>query len=243
VLIFFEKGKAMKVKQTLHNNSPTILAAFGVVGFISAIVMTAKAAPKAERVLEDVPEDAPIVEKIKAVSPIYAPTAGMILISTACIVGSNRIHRYRYASLLALYSIGEKTLERWQESTLEAVGKKKFEKVEERVREPRDDPPSSMIIDDNRVLFYDLFSGRHFHGNSIESVRKVVNDLNDQMYSEDFASVNDFYYGVGLDRMEYGSEWGWNIADGAVTVEFDAFIKNERPVVSVSFPTRPKEYK
>lgn len=233
----------MKVKQTIHNNSPTILAGLGVAGFISAIIMTAKAAPKAEKALKRMPEGAPVKEKIKIIAPIYAPIAGMALMSTACIVGSNRIHRYRYGALLALYSIGQQSLEHWQDAVLEEVGKKRFQKVEERIKEPKGDLPASIVVDDERVLFYDIFSGRYFRGDSIESVRKVVNDLNDQMFSEDFASVNDFYYGVGLDRMEYGSEWGWNIGDGPIGVEFDAFIRNERPVVSVSFATRPKEYK
>lgn len=233
----------MNVKQTLSNNSPTILASLGIAGFITAIVMTAKVAPKAERLLKDIPEDEPFIEKAKALAPYYAPTAGMVLISTACIVGSNRIHRYRYASLLALYSIGERSLQRWQDSILDEVGEKKFTKIKDRVKEPMGEPPASIVVDDERVLFYDIFSGRYFRGDSIEVIRKVVNDLNDQMYTEDFASVNDFYYGVGLDRMEFGSDWGWNIADGPVTVEFDAFIRNERPVVSISFTTKPKEYK
>lgn len=241
MLIFFPRGKSMKVKQTLTNNSPAILAGLGVAGFISAIFMTAKAAPKAAKVLEK-HTDSTTVEKAKAVAPIYAPTAGMILVSTACIVGSNRIHRYRYASLLALYSIGQQTLDRWQDAVLDEVGKKKYEKVRERVVEPEGTPPVSMVVDDERTLFYDKFTGRYFRSNSIEDVRKILNDLNDKMFSEDFASLNDFYYGVGLDPVQFGDAWGWNIAYGSVQADFDAFLKNDRPVVSVTFQTEPKKY-
>lgn len=231
----------MKVKQTLTNNSPTILAALGVTGFLGAILMTAKAAPKAVKVLEK-HNDSTTIEKVKAVAPIYAPTAGMILVSTACIVGSNRIHGYRYASLLALYSIGQQTLDRWQDAVLDEVGKKKYEKVRERVVEPEGEPPISIMVDEERVLFYDVFTGRYFRGDSIEIVRKVANDMTDRMFGEDYVSLNDYYYGVGLDRVEFGDDWGWNIADGAMTVEFDAFIRNERPVVSVTFNLQPKKY-
>ncbi len=233
----------MKVKQTLTNNSPTILAALGVSGFIAAIFMTAKAAPRAAKVLEEGHNDSTTIDKLKAVAPIYAPTAGMVLVSTACIVGSNRVHSYRYASLLALYSIGQQTLDRWQDAVLDTVGKKKYEQVRERVVESPEGPlPASLLVDDERVLFYDVFTGRYFRGDSIEIVRKVANDITDRMFSEDFASLNDYYYGIGLDRTEFGDDWGWNIADGAMTVEFDAFIRNERPVVSVTFNLQPRKY-
>ena len=124
----------MNLKSQLHNNSPTILAGLGVLGFLGAIVMTAKAAPKAERKLKHLPQNATLKDKVKVVTPVYAPVAGMALISTACIVGSNRIHNYRYGALLALYSIGQQSLERWQDSALEVVGQKKFEKIVDGLR-------------------------------------------------------------------------------------------------------------
>ena len=233
----------MNLKSQLHNNSPTILAGLGVLGFLGAIVMTAKAAPKAERKLKHLPQNATLKDKVKVVTPVYAPVAGMALISTACIVGSNRIHNYRYGALLALYSIGQQSLERWQDSALEVVGQKKFEKIVERDREPREMPPPSPIMDDERVIFWDNFSGRWFRAPSIESVRKVVNDINEKMFREDWAHVNDFYSGVGLEPMEYGDEWGWDLAYGACEVAFDAFIKEERPVVSVTFRLKPRMWK
>ena len=235
----------MKIKQTLHNNSPTILAGLGIAGFITAIIMTAKAAPKAERVLERnemINFDASLKEKVMLVAPIYAPTIGMAMMSTACIVGSNRIHRYRYASILALYSIGQKSLQRWQDAVVDEVGEKKFNKVRERVAEPRGEPPVSILPDDERTLFFDVYTGRYFRSDSIETVRKVFNDLNDTMFSDDFAPLNDFYFGVGLEDTEFGNDVGWNIANGSITAEFDAFLKNERPIVSITFEIKPREY-
>lgn len=233
----------MNVKKELHNNSPTILAGLGVIGFLGAIVMTARAAPKAQRRLGYLPKDAPIKEKVKTVAPVYAPVAGMAMVSTACIVGSNRIHNYRYGAILALYSIGQQSLERWQESALEVVGQKKYEKIIERDREPRVPLPVSTIADEDKVLFWDHFSGRYFRAHSIESVRKVVNDINEKMFREDWAHVNDFYYGVGLDPMEFGDEYGWDLAYGQCEVAFDAIIKGEQPVVTVTFRLRPREYR
>ena len=238
-LIFFSQ---MKLKNRLTTQSPAILAVLGCVGFITSVVMSAKATPKAIEVLEEMPEDSPTMDKIKAVGPVYAPTVGMILLSTACIVGSNRISRYRYASLLALYSIGEKSLQRWQKAVLDEVGEKKYENVRERVISPEDPIPTVIMMDDERVLFFDSYSGRYFRTDSVETVRKIVNDLNDLLFQEDFVSLNEFYFEIGLPSVEFGDEAGWNVADGSIQVTYDAFIKNDKPCISVSFVLSPKNY-
>lgn len=229
----------MNVKTTLTNQSPAILAAMGCIGFITSVVMAAKVAPKAERVIEHAPPDVSLKEKAMLVAPIYAPTVGMILLSTACIVASNRIQRYRYASLLALYSIGEKSLQKWQSSVLDEVGQKKYEKVRERVVAPEGPVPAT---DDARTLFFDAYSGRYFQADSVETIRKIVNDLNDLMYAEDFVSLNDFYSDIGLVWVEFGNEVGWNKSDGSIKVEYDAFMLEDKPCISMSFITKPREY-
>lgn len=232
----------MKLKNTLTRQSPAILAALGCLGFITSVVMSAKATPKAMKILEAQPEDSTTMEKVKAIAPIYAPTIGMMLLSTACAVSSNRIHRYRYTSLLALYSIGEKSLQRWQNAVLDEVGEKKYENVRERIISPEDPIPTVVMMDEERVLFFDTYSGRYFRSDSVETVRKIVNDLNDLLFGEDFVSLNEFYFEIGLPNVEFGDEAGWNIADGSIKVTYDAFIKNDKPCISVSFVLSPKKY-
>jgi hypothetical protein len=232
----------MKLKNTLTRQSPTILAALGCVGFITSVIMSARASPKAMEVLEEMPEDGPVMDKVKAIGPIYAPTVGMILLSTACIIGSNRISRYRYASLLALYSIGEKSLQKWQKAVLDEVSEKKYGNVRERVLTSDKPIPSSIVMDDERVLFFDVYSGRYFRADSVETVRKIVNDLNDQLFVDDFVSLNDFYFEVNLPQVEFGNEAGWNVSNGSIKIDYDAFIKNDKPCVSISFVLKPKKY-
>lgn len=229
----------------IRDQYPNLLAAAGVGGFITAAIMAAKAAPKAEYeldLLEEKQAEWSMLDKAKAVAPIYAPTVGMILISTACIVASNRAHRHRYAGLLALYSIGEKTLQKWQKSIVEEVGEKKYEKVRERTVSPDEDPvPTAILLDEDRVLFFDVFSGRYFRMNSVESVRRIINNLNDQLLSGDWISLNDLYFELGLERTEYGDEMGWASYHGTIQIDFDSFLKEDRPCVSLSFIVKPKK--
>lgn len=241
----------MKVKNTLTSQSPTILAALGCLGFITSVVMSARATPKAVSTLKNLgvtylgKNKVTKLEKVKAIAPIYAPTVGMMLVSTACIVGSSRIHRYRYASLLALYSIGEKSLQRWQNAVVDEVGQKKYEKVRERVVSPDEGTiPTGVLLDESKVVFFDVFSGRYFKTDSVETVRRIVNDLNDRLIVGDFVALNELYYELGLDRVEFGDEVGWLLHDHDETIKvtFDPFMKDDRPVVSVSFVVKPRKY-
>ena len=189
----------MNIRSEVEKNSPLILATFGVIGFVTATVMSAKATPMATRELRRLPRDTTYVEKARILAPIYAPTVGMLLISTACIVASNRLHKQRYLSLLALYSIGEQTLKKWQKtSIIEEVGPKKAEQVRERVVAPVGPIPEHLGLSDNVTLFYDDWSGRYFEAKSIEVIRQVVNDLNEELLIEDFVVLNDFYYLLDL---------------------------------------------
>ena len=231
----------MKLKNELTRQSPAILAALGCVGFITSVIMAVKATPTATNTLRNLDEPTRL-EKAKAIAPIYAPTVGMMMLSTASIVGSNRIHSYRYASLLALYSIGERSLKRWQEAVLDEVGEKNYEKVRERILTSDDTVPSDMLIDDERVLFYDVYSGRYFRADSVELVRRAINDMNDMLYSEDFVGLNEFYWSVGLPDVEFGNEFGWRISDGSIKIALDAYLKNDVPCIHVSFVVKPKEY-
>jgi hypothetical protein len=241
----------MKLKTRVENQSPTILAILGCLGFISATIMTAKAAPKAKEILENQdlklkrwpePRDATLLEKIRVVTPIYAPTVGMILLSTGCIVASNRVHRYRYASLLALYSIGEKSLQRWQSAIIDEVGPKKYENVKERVLKPDKPVPEPVYVGKDKVLFFDNFTGRYFTASSVETVRKIVNDMNDQLFADDFISINEFYFELGLPPTEFGDSIGWHVSDGSIKVEFIAFIVHDAPAISVTFDVKPRNY-
>jgi hypothetical protein len=231
----------MNIKQIFKENSPAILAGMGVVGFMTAIVLTAKAAPKAKELLDEM-EDAPTIEKVKMVAPIYAPTAGMVLISTACIIGSNRMYQMRYGALLALYAVGERNIQRLQDAIFEEVGEKKAEKIRVKSVEPPMDPPKDILGDEDpkNQWFYDTFSGRYFRARSVESVKAAINFLNEEMFQEDFANINTFYYQLGLPSIEFGDGIGWYADGGVVTADFDAFLRGgDTPVISVTFRDKP----
>jgi hypothetical protein len=229
--------------EILRNHAPSLLSACGVAGFITAVVMSARAAPRAYEILKETEDEKPL-DRFKAVAPIYAPTAGMILLSTACVVASNRAYKQRYTGLLAIYSIGERTMDRWQKAVVDEVGPKRAEKVRERAVAPtKDEPvPAALLLEEENTVFYDKYSGRYFKGPDIETVRRIINNLNEEIMSGDWVCLNDLYYALGLPPTEFGYDAGWVSYHGLINATFDAHLHDNRAVIGISFDVKPKEF-
>ena len=232
----------MNVQNTLKQNTPAILLAFGIGGFVGAVVYTAKVTPKANDILSGLPPDASKLDQARSIASTYAPVAGLVLASTGAILASNRIMRNRYAALLVLYSFTDQLVERWKASAQKEVNAKGFQKIKERVVGTDEDIPDHVTADDTKTIFYDNYSGRWFNTDSVETVRKVMNDINDTMYREDFVPVNDFYYGLQMDPVEYGNHVGWHIMDGSTTIELTPIIRDDHAYISISFNLKPRDY-
>ena len=75
----------------------------------------------------------------------------------------------------------------------------------------------------------------------IEKLKKIENYLNRRMRSEDYISLNEFYYEVGLDGVGAGYDLGWNIERGYIELEFSSQLASDgTPCLVVGFNTPPK---
>lgn len=242
----------MDIKNKLTAHSPAILLGAGILGFITAAFMSARATPKAMETLQYIKEDemngyppATKFEKAKALAPIYLPTIGMMLLSSGLILSSDRIIRKRYTSLFALYAITNRALEEWEAATREAVSGRKADEISSRVLAPTSDPPTTGDVDDllsGRSAFYDRFSGRYFIADSVDTVKRVIADINLRLVKEDFVPLNDFYYDLGMDPIEIGGDIGWSVNGGEAGVYFDSMLRNGKPYIRVIFTVVPREW-
>lgn len=243
----------MNIRNELIKRSPTLLLGAGILGFVTATVMAARAAPKANRALDQqedeyfdlyFPEnEVPLIEKVKVAAPHYLPTVGLMLVSTGLLLSSNRIVRKRYTSLLALYTITERALSEWEASTAENVTPKKLDKIRERVLAPTADPPEGEDeFVDGRSVYYDQWSGRYFWAPSVDTIRRAIAEINLRLVKEDFVPLNDFYYALGMDPVEMGDDIGWSVNGEEAEVYFDSMLRNDRPYVKVIFRVAPREW-
>lgn len=258
---------AQDVKNTAGKYSPEILTGFGIAGMLTAIVVTAKATPKALKCIEAEKErqnrelsnlakeqGTDIYEKVTKLKPwdvakvtwkCYVPTAVLATASTVCLIGATSVNAKRTAALATAYKISETALHEYREKVIETIGEKKEEEVRDKVAQQKlaDNPVSSntvIITSKGNTLCYDAFSGRYFRSD-IEKIRRAENTLNRLMFTDMYVSLNEFYDELELEHTDIGQQLGWNMDDGLLEIDFSSQLTEDgEPCLVISYNHSPK---
>ena len=240
-------------KGFLNKHNPEILTGIGVAGMITSTVLAVKATPKALGLLEEAREDKyaqvgdyklTIIETVKATWKPYIPAVVTGVLSASCIIGASTINSKRNAALATAYAISEKTLTRYKEKVIETIGEKKEKEIKEKIAQDRlDEKPvsSSQVIltSKGNTLCMDSISGRYFRSD-LDTIRKVINELNRRMLSQNYVSLDEFYNEIGLDSTKSSSRLGWNIDTGLIELDFNTCLAEDEPCVVIDYSVSPK---
>lgn len=243
----------------ISKNSPTILTSFAVAGVITTAIFAVRATPKAielirmrEEAMKDseegvyhAPVSLPKIEAIKLTWKLYIPAIGMGLITIGCIVSSNSINQKRNTALATVYGITEAAFREYKEKVVETIGKNKEIKVRDEITEDhiKNNPKGSnevIFTGKGEVTCYDSLTGRYFKSD-IEKIRKAINELNRDLLTDMFVSVNDLYYAIGLPCTTLGDTMGWDIDKGLIEVSFSSQLSEDgEPCLAVNYEVTPK---
>lgn len=236
----------------VQKHSPEILTGLGIAGFVSSVFMVAKAAPKAEKLKEEIRSEMEAdgftekeikVQEVKDMVPIFLPTAIMCVASTACIIGANRIGAKRQATLAAAYAISEGRFKEYQEKVIEKLGERKEQTIRDEIckDEIEKNPPkeSDLILDEDEILCYDKVIGRYFKSD-VNAIRKAETIINRRLISEMYISLNEFYDELDLEHVEIGDDLGWTV-DEIFEISFSSQLTaNNTPCLVISYDYVPK---
>ena len=239
--------------QFIKANAPAILTASACIGTVATAVLTAKSTTLAIERIADYcednlrsPEDLTWREKFAISCRVYIPPAITGVATLVSIVAANRIQYARGAAFALAYSGSEAAFRRYRDAVADVVKPKDLEKVKARVAEKSlseaDKPHSGTILiaSSGDVLCYDIFSGRYFKSD-IETIRRVENNINGQLNLECYASLNEFYAGLGIPPIAAGELVGWSDPN-ALSVEFGSQLTEKgEPVLTIDFLVQPKE--
>lgn len=246
-------GMFKNVAKLTTDNAPTLLSALAITGTLTTAYLTGKATFKAaeiiadetaKRQLHEIPENRefPTKDKILLVWPQYLPAAGMVVTTIGCVVFANTINAKRLAALAAAYSISEKRFGEYKEKALEKLGVTKEKTMRDELAQDRvnKNPPreQTIIMGGGDVLFQDSMSGRYFMSD-MESVRKAVNDINQEMIHRMYASLTDFYNAIDIEPTKFSDDVGWAVDNGPLEVSFPTTLANNRPCIVIDFNHDP----
>ena len=211
-------------EKALKKHSPEILTGIGIAGMIATTISAVKATPKALRLIDEkeIQENKRLTtaEVVLTTWKCYIPAAVTGALSVACLIGASAVSLKRNAALATAYTISETALKDYREKAVEVVGEKKEQAIRDAIAK---DKLAGNPVDDKQIvmtgsgdtLCYDVLSGRYFKSD-IEKIRKAINDLNRDMLSEQYVSLNDLYYAIGLPDIKLGNDLGWNIDKGYI---------------------------
>lgn len=243
------------VKMAVSKHSPEILTGMGIAGMITTTILAVKATPKALDLIAEAEEkrfndghDGRLtrIETVKVAWKPYIPAAITGVTSAACLICASSVNAKRNAALATAYNITSSALSEFKEATMETVGEKKEQLIRNKVAEERikKDPvnPSTIVVSGNgNTRCFDTITKQRFISD-IESIKRIVNELNRRMINgEDYISLNEFYYELGLDGVNIGDELGWNVTRGLIDIDFSAQLDTDGiPCIVIDYLVMPK---
>lgn len=248
------------IQAGMSKHSPEILTGIGIAGMVATTVLAVKATPKAVRLIEQAELDKgrelgtdenalePVKLKageiVKTCWKCYIPAAITGVSSVACLIGASAVHTRRNAALAAAYTLSDTALREYREKVVETIGEKKEKTVRDAIAKDKvaknPAPQNGVVLHgEGATICFDPLSGRHFN-TTHDKLKNAENEINSQMLDEGSASLNDFYYHIGLEGTTIGDDIGWNYnRDKFVRLALSAQLDNGVPCVVLDFHTAP----
>lgn len=236
-----------KIGKKVAPHVPDILTATACIGVGATAVMCGKNTLTAHDILKAYDEenpDATTKDRVLKAAPAYIPTIILATATIACIIGARTTSAKQTAALASAYTIATEAAARYRDKVIEVVGEEKAKEVDEKIADEqlKAHPLSGqqpIIVGTGKVLCFDTLSSRYFMSD-METLRKVQNDMNRIILDDMFASLNDFYYRIGLDPMNLGEELGWTI-DSLIDLKFTSRLSEDgQPCLVVNYESVPR---
>lgn len=228
----------LKAEGFLRKNSPTILTCVGAVGVVATSVMTAKATPKALKLLENAEkekgDDLTKKEKFKVAAPAFVPAAVVGTVTVACIFGANFLNKRQQEALMSAYALLDESFSDYKRKLVELYGEETHQNILEAIAAEKAEDTHinasylgcgcDLATDGDlgeEKLFYDVYSNRYFT-TTVEQVITAEYHLNRNYILRGSAVLNELYDFLGLKPTDYGSIVGWApLDDGMYWIDFN----------------------
>lgn len=233
-----------------RRNSRTILTSISIGAGIGATSMAVVSTVKATKLVEQTKREQNLEkispkETVKLCWKLYIPTAVLTVASATCGIVSLKQADRTIAGLQSLYTVAASSLQTYQQKVAEIVDEKTNQEIknavaQEKVKTVPLDKSKIIVTGKGEVLCMDSLTGRYFMSD-IQTLRRIQNDINQQIINEVWASLNDVYYEMGLPSVKLGDQLGWN-TDNLLNFDFEACLTEDgEPCLVVEYVVGPKD--
>jgi Family of unknown function (DUF6353) len=230
-------------------HSHIILSVTAGVGVITTAYLTGVASFEAARLIkakEDVdgmPSDRKerVIERTKLVWRLYIPAGISTATTIGCIVGANRVGTKKAIAAQAALAFTERAYSEYRNKIVEEFGERKDQSIRDQViaEQVKNTAPAPDILvsGPGHILCCELFTGRYFISD-MEKLRKAQNELNARLLKHDYATLDDWYYLIGLPETTESGNIGWT-SDKLMELQFSsALTEDGRPCITFEYNYR-----
>lgn len=234
------------IQSTLKRNSPVILSSTAIAGVVTTAYLAARASVHASDRIQayERREDPPyhrrmdeIKYKSKLCWKLYIPTVASGVVTIGCIVATTRVTNKRAAAAQAAFVLSERAYAEYRSKVIEEYGERRDQTIRDSIASDRvsaNPPPAVLITGPGSVLCCELHTGRYFPCD-METLRRAENDINNRLNRHDSATINDFYYLVGMQSTATSGDLGWN-SDKLLSLEFTSTLDDQgRPCLAFNY--------
>ena len=246
------KGKIKVLANAIGKNKRVILTVITIAGEIAAIYAAVKNGPKYEKVLDEFrkkKEAGEPVDKKEVIKELAVPTAKIAVpaaISITAAVLNHKAATEAIQSLTSLYSVTKTGDEIYKEAVKRIAGEEVAEQIDHETYKEKcfSDLHTGQVntvyqTGHGATKFFDAWSGRYFISDA-NYIKKVMNDCNQRLMSEQYISLNEFYQDIDLQPVDGGKDIGWNSEYGMIDLYID-YVSDEgdQPLGIVKFTNAP----
>jgi hypothetical protein len=180
-----------------------------------------------------------LVNRTKLVWKLYIPAGVSSVFTVGSIVGANRIGSRKLLASHAALGVAQRTYAEYRDKVIEEIGEHKDRSIRDKIatEKVKENPPPSqdvLVTGPGNVLCCELFTGRYFVSD-IEKIRRAVNQVNEKVLRDDYATLDDFYYIIGLRRTSMSNDLGWT-SDKILVLTYTAVLtEDERPCIAFEY--------
>lgn len=211
-----------KARRKLKMAAPTILSVVSVIGVGGAVVTTGIATPKAiEAVKADSRKkhggDPDAYTKMEAVLSgwkFYIPTAALTLSTMSCILLSNSLSRKQQASLIAAYSLLDRSYKEYRKKAMELYGENTDSYIREEISKDRADDEIGEEDDGLELFYFEYAPGDGYFRSTKEEVITALYHFNRNFALRFDGSVGELLEFLSLEADDSRYIIGWSMEAG-----------------------------
>lgn len=223
------------MRSFIKKNSSVLLSIGAGVGVLSTVYLSGQAGYRTAYRLENEDPNLELKEKVRLVWRLYVPAGASAATTIIFIAGIKHVDARKTLAAQTALAVSQRAYEGYRAQVIDEFGEKKDKTLLAKIAEQRlkDNPPSAIIAGSGTVLCCELFTGRYFNSD-MEALNKALNEVNAKLLKQDYATLDDFYYLIGLENTTTSGQAGWDSAR-LLELEFSTVLSQGKPCLAFEY--------